>query len=75
MNITPVTLAMNGVAPDVTLKPYLLDNFPEIDTERRRPLVLILPGGAYEFRSDREAEPIAVRQLGLGLSACVVEYS
>lgn len=75
MNTTPVTLDMQGIAPDVVLKPYLLDNFPEIDMERTRPLVLVLPGGGYEFRSDREAEPVALRLLGLGLSACVVEYS
>lgn len=75
MNTTPITLDMKGAAPDVVLHPYLLDNSQEIDAERRRPLVLVLPGGGYGFRSFREAEPVAVRLLGLGMSACVVDYA
>lgn len=75
MNTQEVTLSLNGVAPDVLLRPYLLDNSPEVEEGRRRPLVLILPGGGYGFRSFREAEPIAVRMMSLGLSACVVEYA
>ena len=35
---------------------YFLDNSPEIDPERRRPVVLICPGGGYAMTSDREAE-------------------
>ena len=73
MNTTPITLDMKGAAPDVVLHPYLLDNSQEIDAERRRPLVLVLPGGGYGFRSFREAEPAAVRLLGLGMSACEVD--
>jgi len=75
MITTPFTLAMKGAAPDVVLHPYLLDNSEEIEIARRRPLVLVLPGGGYSFRSFREAEPVAVRLLGLGLSACVVDYA
>lgn len=71
----PFTLPMGGAAPDVVLNPYLLDNSPEVDQDRQRPLVLVLPGGAYWHRSFREAEPVAVRLLGLGFSACVVEYA
>lgn len=75
MNTKEIVLNLNGVAPDLTLRPYLLDNSPEVEEGRRRPLVLLLPGGGYAFRSFREAEPIAVRLLGLGLSACVVDYA
>lgn len=74
MNTQALTVSLRGAAPDVVLHPYLLDNSPEVEADRRRPLVLILPGGGYQFRSFREAEPIAVRLLGLGLSACVVDY-
>ena len=63
MITTPFTLAMKGAAPDVVLHPYLLDNSEEIEIARRRPLVLVLPGGGYSFRSFREAEPVAVRLL------------
>lgn len=71
----PITLQMSGAAPDCTLHPYLLDNSEEVEPGRRRPLVMVLPGGGYAFRSFREAEPVAVRMLGLGYSACVVDYA
>ena len=32
---------------------YFLDNSPEIDLGRKRPVVLICPGGGYEMTSDR----------------------
>ena len=52
----------------VVLETYLTDNRAVEDT-RRRPLALIFPGGAYAYRSDREAEPVALRLLGLGVQA------
>ncbi len=75
MITTPVTLNLHGAAPDAVLRPYILENSPEVEADRRRPLVLVLPGGGYAYRSFREAEPVAVRLLGLGFSACVLEYA
>lgn len=54
---------------------YLLDNSPEMNMERTRPLVLICPGGGYEFTSDREAEAIAIQYNAMGYHACVLRYS
>lgn len=42
---------------------------------RRRPGVLIIPGGGYQHVSPREAEPVAMRFLARGYSAFVLEYS
>ncbi len=42
---------------------------------RRRPAVLILPGGGYQRVSPREAEPVAMRFLARGYVAFVLEYS
>jgi len=58
----------------VELEMYLTDN-RAVEPERKRPLVLIFPGGAYAWRSDREAEPVALRLLSLGIQAAVVRYS
>jgi len=65
-----ITLPETGVEMEL----YLTDN-RAVEDERRRPLVLVFPGGAYAWRSDREAEPVALRLLALGMQAAVVRYS
>ena len=65
-----ITLPETGVE----LETYLTDN-RAVEPERRKPLVLIFPGGAYAWRSDREAEPVALRLQSLGIQAVVVRYS
>ena len=42
---------------------------------KERPLVLICPGGAYAYTSDREAEPIALSFLAKGFHAAILRYS
>lgn len=42
---------------------------------RRRPAVLILPGGGYSHTSEREAEPVALRFAARGYAAFVLHYS
>ncbi|WP_053362849.1 alpha/beta hydrolase [Bacillus sp. FJAT-27251] len=54
---------------------YFLSNSPQMDSERKRPAVIICPGGGYEFTSDREAEPIAIKLNAMGIHACVLRYS
>ena len=54
---------------------YCLDNSNEIDPNRKRPSVLVIPGGGYEMTSDREAEPIAMQFLAAGFNAFVLRYS
>ena len=71
-NIIPV---QTPKATDARLYTYILDNFEEIDSNRTRPLVLICPGGGYEFTSDREAEAVAVQYIARGFHACVLRYS
>ena len=58
-----------------TLRGYVIDNSEEMTSSRRRPAVLIIPGGGYEMTSDREAEPIALAMLGFGFHAFVLRYS
>ena len=54
---------------------YFLSNSPEIDPQRKRPVVVICPGGGYAMTSDREAEAIAMKFLGAGIHAVVLRYS
>ena len=42
---------------------------------KKRPAVLVCPGGAYVNCSDREAEPIALRFNAMGYHAFVLRYS
>ena len=70
MRYEVITLPQTGVE----LELYLTDN-RAVEPERKRPLALVFPGGAYAWRSDREAEPVALRLLALGIQAAVVRYS
>ncbi len=63
--------------PSVTprLIGFIPQNYEEYCNCRRRPAVLILPGGGYAFTSEREATPIAVEFLSCGAAAFVLHYS
>lgn len=54
---------------------YSLDNSAEMHPHRKRPVVVICPGGGYEMTSDREAEPVAMQFLAAGFHAAVLRYS
>ncbi|MFC0674673.1 alpha/beta hydrolase [Brachybacterium hainanense] len=60
---------------DVTVTTYVLEDSPELLAGRRRPAVLVLPGGAYIGCSDREGEPVALAFAALGYHAFVLRYS
>lgn len=48
---------------------------PTVSTTRKRPAVLILPGGGYAHTSARESEPIALQFVAKGYAAFVLHYS
>lgn len=58
-----------------TLTTYVLNNYEEIDSNRTRPMVIVVPGGGYHHVSDREAEPVAIQMNAMGYHACVLKYS
>ena len=60
---------------DVTLTTYVLDDSPEMLKGKKRPAVIVCPGGAYLSCSDREGEPIAMRFASMGYHAFVLRYS
>lgn len=60
---------------DAMVRTYVLSNYPAIDENRRRAMIIICPGGAYRFCSEREAEPIAIRFNSLGYNCLVLYYT
>lgn len=47
----------------------------DVYKNRRRPAVLVIPGGGYSRTSEREAEPIALRFLTRGYAAFTLYYT
>ena len=63
-----------GSLPDAYAQTYILDT-PEGILIKKRPLVIVCPGGGYEHLSTREGEPIAIEFNRLGYHAIVLHYS
>lgn len=75
MRIENVELPMSGYGEHVpTLTAYVQDNVAA-QADRRRPAMVICPGGGYEFCSDREAEPMAFAWVARGYQAFVLDYT
>jgi len=60
---------------DVTLTTYLLGGPLSPVNRKKRPAILVCPGGAYAFISPTEAEPIALRYASMGYHAFVLSYT
>lgn len=60
---------------DVTLTTYILQDSPELLAGKRRPAIIICPGGGYFSCSDREGEPVAIRFASMGYHTFVLRYS
>ncbi len=58
-----------------TCTTYIREEYPDVQGERVRPMVIICPGGGYGHHSPREGEAIAVKMNDLGYNALVVRYS
>lgn len=64
------------LAGDPTLEIYLPENMAEMGwSDKKRPCMLIIPGGGYRFVSRREAEPLALQLLPRGFNVFVLTYS
>ncbi|MFV0466648.1 MAG: alpha/beta hydrolase [Lachnospiraceae bacterium] len=60
---------------NVSLTVYLQEVGGEFQHVKKRPSVLILPGGGYQMCSDREADPVAVGYLKAGYHVFILRYS
>lgn len=78
VEIVNVYEARGFAAPENTvgrLTCYHVATSAQVSPGRRKPAVLILPGGGYARTSAREMEPVALRFLARGYAAFVLEYS
>lgn len=67
-------LAENDCDPILTT--YIQYNMSEMKWEdKKRPTLLVCPGGAYSMCSQRESEPIALAFLPAGMNVFVLNYS
>ncbi len=64
-----------GAGEGGILTAWLTQTPETVSVRRRRPAVLILPGGGYEHISQRESEPVALRFAARGWVAFVLRYS
>lgn len=56
------------------LNSYLLDEV-SVAPGKKRPAVIVCPGGAYLRRSDRESEPVIMQFLAMGYHGFLMDYS
>lgn len=57
------------------LTTYIIEKYTEFCPDRIRPAMLVIPGGAYSWCSQREKEPVALYYLSNGYQAFTLEYS
>lgn len=70
-----IRLAVPGADEPAPLTAYVPECFPELGADRRRIALIVCPGGGYEFLSEREGEPVALRFAGLGYAVFVLRYA
>ncbi|MBQ7935410.1 MAG: alpha/beta hydrolase [Clostridia bacterium] len=62
-----------GMQPELYC--YIPANYPDLDANRKRPAVIVCPGGAYRICSNREAECVALQYVAQDMAAFVLYYS
>ena len=60
---------------DATLEGYILDCEITYGQEKKRPAIIVCPGGGYVYCSHREGEPVALSYAAKGFHAFVLRYS
>lgn len=60
---------------NVKLTAYIQEVEKEFRSIKKRPAVMVIPGGGYMFCSDREADPVALPYLSAGYDVFILRYS
>ncbi len=69
------TIQLTPDKPYVNLTTYVAGTSGELPYNEKRKAVLVIPGGGYNFCSDREGEPVALAYMAAGYNAFVLRYS
>lgn len=69
-----IAITVEGRKAKAALTTYLLSQYEDV-LMKPVPLVIICPGGGYEFLSNREAEQFALQWNARGVHAAVLRYS
>jgi len=72
--MTSEIITLNGER-NVTLTAYIQDVGGSFSYIPKRPAILIIPGGGYQYCSNRESDPVAFAYLKAGFQAFVLRYS
>lgn len=76
INLKDVYPVLGNDGKNPVLDVYLPYNMKEMHREnQKRPCMVICPGGAYLFCSEREQEPVALKFLPYGYNVFVIRYS
>lgn len=75
MQYQEIQITVKESSEAAVLYTYFLDNTEETDSLRKRPVILLCPGGGYAMTSDREGEPVAIQFLAAGFHVAILRYS
>lgn len=65
-------ISLNEERPEVNLVTYIQNHSKEVG---KRPAVIVLAGGSFMYKSERESEPIALKFASMGYQAFVLNYT
>lgn len=69
-----LSIKINDQLPEAILEVYLWEPSSEMWTGKTRPMVILCPGGAYCYVSDREGDPLAMEFWCSGCHAAILKY-
>ena len=76
INVDYEAMGVEKSPRQTTLTTYILDSQNiELSVEKKRPAIIVCPGGGYGNTSPREAEPIALHYCAAGFHSFVLNYS
>lgn len=60
---------------EARLRVSLWDDLPDFQYGKKRPMILVIPGGGYHYVAEREGDPIAMSFQAMGYQTAVLTYS